>query len=147
MKNIKNESKAIFQIKSIELVDFKLDQLRQPLPAQTTFHFNINLEQLINPENKLVIVVATIVILHEDKTTVLASLKASCIYEVANFDEFKMEGTLQVSFPESAVITFNSITISTVRGLMFALFKGTHLHTAILPIFDPTSFVKNKINE
>ena len=89
---------------------------------------------------------ATVDIIHEDKKTCLASLKASCIFEVANFDEFVIEGTQQVLFPESAVITFNSVTISTVRGLMFSQFKGTHLHSAILPIIDPTSFVKNKSN-
>jgi len=37
---------------------------------------------LINSESKLVIVVATVVILHEDKTTVMASIKASCVFEV-----------------------------------------------------------------
>jgi hypothetical protein len=145
MKNMKNDLKVIFQIKGIELVDLKLNQLKQPLAAQTTFHFNINLEQLINPEIKLVIVVATVVIFHEDNTTILGLLKASCIFEVANFDEFKIESTGQISFPDSAIITFNSITISTVRGLMFSQFKGTHLHNAILPIFDPTSFVKSSL--
>jgi len=54
MKNNVNEPKVMFQIKCIELVDFKLNQLNQPLPEQTTFHFNINLEQKISPENKLV---------------------------------------------------------------------------------------------
>jgi hypothetical protein len=90
-------------------------------------------------------VVATVEILHEDKATLLASLKASCIYEIANFNDFLTKGTNQVTFPESVVVTFNSITISTVRGLMFSQFKGTHLHTAILPIIDPTAFVKNKM--
>lgn len=143
MKNMTNETKVTFQIKGIDLVDIQMNQLKQPLPAQTTFHFNINLEQMINPENKLVIVAVTVVILHEDKTTILASIKASCIFDVANFDEFIAEGTRKVNFPESTIITFNSITISTVRGLMFSQFKGTHLHTAILPVVDPSSFMKN----
>jgi preprotein translocase subunit SecB len=140
---MKNESKVIIQIKGIELVDFTMNQLKQILPPQTTFHFNINLEQLINSESKLVIVVATVVILHEDKTTVMASIKASCVFEVANLDEFISEDSRQVVFPESAVITFNSMTISTVRGLMFSQFKGTYLHNAILPVIDPSSFMKN----
>ncbi len=143
---MQDERKIVFQIKAIELVDFKLNQLSNPLPEQTTFHFNINLEQIINSENKLVIVVATVEILNEDKTTQLASLKGSCIFEVANFNEFIVEGTNQVAIPESAVVTFNSITLSTVRGLMFAQFKGTHLHTAILPVLDPAAFKKNKNN-
>lgn len=145
MKN-KVEKKISFQIKGIELVDFKLNQLSKPLPEQTMFHFNINLEQRINNENKLVIVVATVEILNEDKTVQLASIKGSCIFEVINLDELMVEGTNQVSFPDSAVITLNSITLSTVRGLMFGQFKGTHLHNAILPIIDPTAFTKTKVN-
>ena len=143
---MQEERKILFQIKAIELVDFKLNQLTQQLPEQTTFHFNINLEQIINSENKLVIVIATVEILNEDKISQLASLKSSCIFEVANFNEFLIAGTNQVNLPESAVFTFNSITLSTVRGLMFAQFKGTHLHAAILPIIDPTSFKKNIIS-
>lgn len=141
MNKLTNETKATFQIKGIDLVDIQMNQPKLPLPAQTTFHFNINLEQMIHPGNKLVIVMATVVILHEDKTTILASIKASCMFEVTNFEEFIAEDTRQVTFPEEAVITFNSITISTVRGLMFCQFKGTHLHSAILPVLDPYSFI------
>jgi len=145
MKN-EVEKKISFQIKAIELVDFKLNQLKNPLPEQTTFHFNINLEQAVNDDNKVVIVVAAVEILNEDKTAQLASIKGSCIFEVINFDEFMVEGTKLVSFPDSAVITLNSITLSTVRGLMFGQFKGTHLHNAILPIIDPSAFTKTKVN-
>jgi hypothetical protein len=145
MKNNVNEPKVMFQLKGIELVDYKLNQLNQPLSEQTTFHFNISLEQKISPENKLVVVVATVEILHEDKTTQLASLKASCIFEIANFNDFLIEGTNRVTFPDSAVIDFNSLTISTVRGLMFSQFKGTYLHTAILPVIDQSAFIK-KLN-
>lgn len=140
---MQDERKIVFQIKAIELVDFKLNQILNPLPEQTTFHFNINLEQIINSENKLVIVIATVEILNEDKTSQLASLKGSCIFEIANFNEIAIEGTGQVALTESAAVTFNSITLSTVRGLMFAQFKGTYLHTAILPVLDPTAFKKD----
>jgi len=145
MKN-KVEKKISSKIKAIELVDFKLNQLTKPLPEQTTFHFNINLEQAVNNNNKVVIVVATVEILNEYKTAQLASIKGSCIFEVINLDELMVEGTNQVSFPDSAVITLNSITLSTVRGLMFGQFKGTHLHNAILPIIDPSAFAKTKVN-
>lgn len=50
---------------------------------------------------------------------------------------------MQVSFPDNILVTFNSISISTMRGLMFAQFKGTFLHNAILPIIDPGSFITN----
>lgn len=139
MKKTNTEQQITFQIKGIELLDVKLNQPQRPLPIHTTFHFNINLEHRINPENKLVIVITTIEILHEDKETRLASIKASCVFEIVNFEEFLTDNT-KVSFPNNILVTLNSISISTIRGLMFAEFKGTFLHNAILPVIDPTSF-------
>lgn len=143
MKNTIKEQEFTFLLKGIELLDVKLNRLKQPLPVQTTFHFNIGLEHQISPENKLIIVVNTIDIIHEDNETRLASLQASCIFEIANFDDFLIAGSQQPVIPDLFLTTLNSVSISTVRGIMFSEFKGTFLHTAILPIIDPKTFVKN----
>lgn len=143
MKEIQKEQKITFQIKRIELLDVKLNCPRQPLPAQMTFHFNIGVEHKINPDNKWVIVITTIDVLHEDNETRLASLRASCVFEIANFEEFSIEGSHQVSIPDDILVTLNSVSISTIRGIMFSHFKGTFLHSAILPVVDPKAFVKN----
>lgn len=143
MNNATDNTKVTFQIKDVNMVEVQMIQLKKTLPISTTFHFEISLTTIIIIEESEVIVEAKVVILHEDKTTILASIKASCVFDVANFDEFVAEDTRKVTFPESSIITFNSITISTVRGLMFSQFKGTQLHTAILPVVDPSSFIKN----
>lgn len=143
MKNTIIEQQFAFQVKGIELLDLKLNMPEQPLPVQNTFHFNINLEQRINTELKLIIVMVAVDVLNEDKKTLLASMKASCIFEVANIDEFLTENAQQVALPDNILVMLNSVSISTIRGLMFAQFKGTFLHNAILPIIDPNSFIKN----
>ena len=143
MKDTIKEQQLSFQMKGIELLDVKLNNPKQPLPAQTTFHFNISLEHKISHENKLVIVITTVNIIHEDNETRLGSLQASCIFEIANFDDFLIEGSQQVSIPDTILVTLNSVSISTVRGIMFSQFKGTFLHKAILPVVDPKAFVKN----
>lgn len=132
-----------FQLKGMELLDVKLNHPQKPLPTQTTFHFDINLEHRINNENKLVIVVCTINVIHENKTTLLGSIKASCIFEVMNMSDF-VTNKNQIQFPEVILTTFNSVTISTVRGMMFSQFKGTFLHNAHLPVINPKSFTVNK---
>ncbi|MFN8258142.1 MAG: hypothetical protein U0W24_20805 [Bacteroidales bacterium] len=138
------EQNIEFQLKAIELIDVNLKHPAIPFNQPTLFHFNINIEHKINPDNNLVIVIAFINILHEDKETNLGSLKSSCIFEIVNFNEFYNKETNQVSFPDNILVTLNSITISTVRGIMFSQFKGTFLHNAILPIIDPKSFTVNK---
>jgi|ERR1035437_5928011 preprotein translocase subunit SecB len=146
MEDTIKEKQFSFQIKGIELLDVKLNYPKQPLSDQITFHFKIGLEQKISLENRLIIVITTIDVVHEDTETRLASLQVSCIYEIANFEDFIIEGTQQVTIPDAILVTLNSVSISTVRGIMFSQFKGTFLHNAILPVVDPKAFVKNNAN-
>jgi len=132
-----------FQLKGMELLDVKLSRPEKPLPTKTTFHFNINVEHRINSENKLIVVICSIDVMHEDKITLLGSIKASCIFEVMNMGDFVVSEN-NIQFPEAILTTFNSVTISTIRGMMFTQFKGTFLHNAFLPIINPQSFVVNK---
>lgn len=134
----------VFQIRAIELLEVNMHQPKQPLPVQTTFHYNISLEQKTISESNLVIIVASIQILHEDKETRLAFIKASCIFELENFADFIVEEPGDVNLPDELSSSLNSITLSTVRGLMFSALKGTFLHNAILPVIDPNSLVKKE---
>jgi hypothetical protein len=133
-----------FLLKGIELLDEQLKHPGKPFPAKSTFHFDINLEHRINPDNNLVIVICTISIKNNDKSTQLGLLKASCIFEVADLAAFIDKNKKQVDLPQETLTTFNSITISTVRGIMFSQFKGTFLHNAHLPIINPQSLTVNK---
>jgi hypothetical protein len=50
----------------------------------------------------------------------------------------------EVKLPSDIIIAMNSISISTIRGIMFSTFKGTYLHNAFLPVIDPKSFNVDK---
>ena len=140
---MKENKEITFQLKGIELLDVQQKHPEKPLPEQTTFHFDINLEHRINADNKLVIVICTISIVNEDKSIQLGLLKASCVFEVANMTDFIDNNKKQINFPEGILTTLNSITISTVRGIMFSQFKGTFLHSAQLPVINPQSLTPN----
>lgn len=134
------EQKIEFQIQAIELLDIDLIYPTKPLNNPMTFHFSLNIEHKVNTEKSIVIVVAHISVFNEDTVTKLGSLKTSCIFRIANFNDFFNQKTKQVHFSDSIITTLNSITISTSRGIMFSQFKGTFLHNAILPIIDPKNF-------
>jgi len=42
----------------------------------------------------------------------------------------------QIEIPAPLLRSLLSISVSTLRGLMFGAFKGTYLHGAILPLID-----------
>jgi len=145
MENVSNMKKDIsFKLKGIELLDVKLMHPENPLPTQMNYNFNISLEHRINIENKLIVVISSIEILHEDKKIHLGLIKASCIYEISNMEEFVEKDNNEVKMPDGILTNLNSITISTVRGIMFSQFKGTFLHNAYMPIVNPQAFEMSK---
>lgn len=125
----------------IELLDFCLNYPKQQMPAQMVFNFDIKLEHKIPADNNLIAVVVTVDIKDESRTKDLGSLMASCIYDVPDIKDY-LDNKLKVpKFPDLFIRTVNSITISTVRGLMFSQFRGTFLQNALLPVIDPKSFI------
>jgi hypothetical protein len=68
----------------------------------------------------------------------------SFIFEIPDLKEYVDPKNNIPKLPEEFLTTINSISISTVRGVMFSQFKGTFLHNAILPVVDPKSFISQK---
>lgn len=135
-----------FQIKGIELLEMNLKHPQIPLELERTYNFNINIEQRINNEEKLVIVVTSVNIIHEEDQQCHASIKTSCIFLIENFKDFIVANTNQVNLPDQFVVTLNSISLSTTRGIMFTNFKGTFMHNVFLPIVNPSTFIIKKQN-
>lgn len=129
-----------FQLKGIELIEACLNHPKQAATDLKVFHFDMKLEHKLNFENKLIIVIIYIDLFNEKRDLKLGSLTSSCIFEILNFTDFIDIKTNNISLPDDFLVTINSITISTARGIMFNQFKGTFLHNAFLPIVDPKSF-------
>lgn len=135
-----------FQIKGIELLDLSLKNPQIPLNAERNYNYNINVEQRINNEEKLVFVITNVDMVHEEDQQLHASIRTSCIFYIENFQDFIVENSNEVNLPEQFAVTLNSISLSTTRGIMFSSFKGTFMHNSILPILNPTDLVFTKQN-
>ena len=135
-----------FQLKAIELLEFNLKNPQIPLNLERTYKFNINIEQRINNEEKLVIVITSVDLIHEEDQQCHASIKTSCIFLVENLENFTLPDSNVVNLPDQFVVTLNSISLSTTRGIMFSSFKGTFMHNVYLPIVNPSDFSREKMN-
>lgn len=135
-----------FQLKGIELLEFSLKNPQIPLNLERTYNFNINIEQRINNEEKLVIVITSVDLIHEEDQQCHASIKTSCIFVVENLENFTLPDSNVVNLPDQFVVTLNSISLSTTRGIMFSSFKGTFMHNVYLPIVNPSDFSREKMN-
>lgn len=133
------------ELKGIELLNSSLNLL----PVQTKvdeFKYTINLENKADTKNKVFFVIVGVDIKNEDQTIVFGSLIVSCIFQLEHFEkviQFDAENKLNV--PQPFVDLVNTISISTVRGIMFSIFKGTILHNAFLPIIDAEQLYMQKV--
>ena len=142
-KEKNKEQKINFKLTEIELVHSNLFHAGLPLQEKQTFHFNIKIEQRINLEKKVIVFAPEIEVQHEDKKTILGSIKVACIFLVENMEDFKKEDSDVIVLPNEIITMFNSISLSTARGVMFSQFRGTILHKAILPVLDPKVFERS----
>jgi hypothetical protein len=135
-----------FQLKGIELMDVNLNHPQIQLNPERLYNFNIQVEQRINIAEKMVVVISSVDMIHEEDKVCHASIKVSCIYAVDNMMDFVSKKNQQVEFPEQFVTTLNSISLSTTRGVMFSQFRGTFMHNILLPIVNPTALNVKKAN-
>lgn len=133
-----------FRLKNVELLQSNLSAVNVSISSETLFKFNINIEHLINlNENAIAIKpIVEIFIEEHNNKTILGGLSASLVFEFENLPSFVKDN--EVKLPTEIINAINSISISTVRGIMFSTFKGTYLHNAFLPIIDPKLFNENK---
>lgn len=133
-----------FQLKGIELLDFCFNHPKKQIPAQMVFNFDIKIEHKILADNNFIAVVVSIDINNDQRDIKLGSIMVSCIFEIPELKEYIDPKNNVPKLSEEFLTTINSISISTVRGVMFSQFRGTFLHNAILPVVDPKSFVSQK---
>jgi hypothetical protein len=133
-----------FRLKNMELLQSNLSAVNVSISSETLFKFNINIEHLINLNENIIAIkpIVEIFIEEHNNKTILGGLSASLVFEFENLPSFVKDN--EVKLPTDIINAINSISISTIRGIMFSTFKGTHLHNAFLPIIDPKLFNLNK---
>jgi hypothetical protein len=105
------------------------------------FNFDITSEIQVSAEHKMVMVIIGVKIFDNDKANLLGDVATNCMFFIENFSEIittKADNTFVI--PDNLLIVLNSISLSTTRGILWSSFRGTPLHTALLPIVDPKLF-------
>lgn len=126
----------LFSIRGIELLHFTLSLYQGEEPKE--FRFDAQVSQEINLKDKTV--VSKINLSIKDALGVgLGNVILACIFEVSNLNEVIVhkKSASELGFK------LNQVTVSTARGVMFGLFRGTILHNAILPIVDAAALKNN----
>ena len=137
------EQKINFQLGGIEMMDVFIKHPERQLPAECKFNLDVSIQHKINGAKKTVIVTPKVTIKIDEDDFVCGTIKVNFFYIVDNLEKFKKNNMEEFVLPDSFVTSLNSISLSTVRGIIYTHFKGTFLHNTILPIVNPNSFKKD----
>lgn len=118
-----------FKIQEINLIDYRLAPT--PFAQPTAFEFDLEIKQLHQPKNALSLI-TTVLVIKDDSNIICGNLTMCCSFSVENLSEILKDE----EHIKTLNLMLNQITISTARGVLFGLFRGTFLHNAILPVLD-----------
>ena len=127
--------------KSLELVSF--NAYEKPLDLEIDINkitFGMSLNYRLNAEERLVTIFTPIDIFSdESKSIKLGSINVKGEFVVENFEEIQLNQQL----PAQVVAMYIGVMISSVRGMLKLLSKGTSFEAAIIPIFNPMSLLQS----
>ncbi len=123
-----------FGLKGIEILSSILKTPAEPRQI-SVFHFDIQFKSLANIKDNIVTILMEVTI--KESGDQMGQYSAVFHYGVDDLEKIApVKVTNQVEIPQPLLQTLHGISASTLRGLMFASFKGTFLHNAILPLID-----------
>lgn len=130
-KNITINSK----IQSLDIISFKVEERKADIPVDNTkITFEIGLDVNVKTKEKLIIIISPVSIFSDaSKKELLGSLQVKGEFTIENLEEIKQENGI----PVPLLATFAGIVISTTRGMLRILGKGTAFADAIIPVVNP----------
>ena len=131
-----------FQLACIEILEIKLNRPEKALPAPRIYHFETKIKTTMQAEQRRFTLIPSVDVIYDEDESIHATIKVSFAFEIDNFEDFKTDAGY--NFPDQFITTMISISISTLRGIMYSQFRGTFLNNTLLPVIDPKSFIKSE---
>ena len=131
-----------FQIKAIRVNSFAVNEAA--FNPEIDVGFGVSVQHLFDTGMNEHVVQVELSAGHSPDQPPLIVLHVECQYQLTGYqdwfntlpDEQRTLGTL----PQGLAMALNSISISTVRGILFERLRGTDLQHIVLPIIDPSVF-------
>jgi len=135
-----NQSLA-YRIGGIDVISCHLAEPTAAFSANQKMNFNLQLKHQVLEADQAVAVVCTIRTTSETDGIEMANFTGRMTFAV---DALTRNEQGQVSLPAELLSSLNGITVSTMRGVMWATFKGTYAHRAVLPVIHPEGFTPGR---
>jgi hypothetical protein len=140
-KNIKEKDSIIeYGLKDIQLQKFTLTEINEVDLNIENIAMQLQLKgQFSENGNDIEItVIVTVSRKRKSKLQKIGELKVKYVFNVSGTENLKEAG--RTYLPKNLLNTFNAISISTTRGILFTKFQGTKINKFILPLIDYRQF-------
>lgn len=118
-------------------------EFKEDVNPLTEFHSNFQFK-ILEKEERLSCLVTVLIKIIETKED-FAELQVENTFEVRPFkDVVKLKETGVYDIPDDILHNLVSLSISTVRGILFEKLKGTIVQNEVYPLINPTSFFENE---
>jgi hypothetical protein len=151
MKKEINENKVInYGLKEIQTIKYNFNSPEKKITNQTIeFNFNIlpTIKYLTEKDYILVTINVSVVIKETEEE--ILNTETVFVYHAIDLKDFlvlkKDENTwsFKDSKNEGLLVTLISVSLSTMRGIIFEKAQGTILANSPIPIMNPSQFVKS----
>ncbi len=144
-KKNQKELSIEYWLSDIKILNFKLSEEDEGEEdaKNVNLKMNLSLNGDYNKEKKKVSI-TVLVIIHKDneEETIIAELKVRYIYNIQNSDTLNENN--EILLPKNLLDTFNKVSISTTRGILFTKFQATKIDDFIIPLINFDSFEKGE---
>lgn len=120
---------------NVEVISLAMFPRPQNWEDGNQYEFDLKVDSQVNPEAGTLIILTDIKVRAFKTDNILASIVVACSFDVENFSDAitkRNDGVYQI--PVDVDVVMKTMSVSTIRGIMFSEFKGTYLYRAILPI-------------
>jgi len=135
---------ASFRIIEVNLNSFQEFKPEIKIPENyNNYTYEIQVSSKVNKELRLIIISVLVkIFLDNEKKITLASIETSSIFEITNLNEIVKFEDEKLKIPEFLMATLIGISISTIRGMLLAKTSGSIIQNAIIPVINPSDFLK-----
>lgn len=135
-------------LKSIDVDSFTLHTPSIDIKNQGEAAFNMTNDTAFDANNNLIYTICRLQILSiEDPKQEFANANIRCTYQVSGLSKILEEekDVLKNEKLKQIILGLTNISVSTSRGVLYGLLKGTYLHNALLPLVNTYALPLQKI--
>jgi len=122
------------RIKNIDLIEKSIK--RYAIDEDQVFDYDVKAQSAYNDERNSIVIGSQVVIRpHQNDEIELANFTVVIEFEIQNYNAAFLTDATGKKIMDLGVENFlKTITISTIRGIIYSELRGTYLHKATLPV-------------